>query len=568
MRVSPMQLPRASGLLFHPTSLPGPYGIGDIGPEAVRFADLLAETGQFWWQMLPITPVGAGYSPYSGTSTFAGNFLLISPDMLVEEGYIKRSDLDGLEALDPGRADYESAARVKNQLLRIAFDRFELGSGPGEARIAYEEFCEAESSWLTDYALHEAIRGASGGLSASDWPDRDLAHRDPDALRRVSAKLGGEIRYTKFVQFVFDQQWTNFRQRVRAKGISLIGDLPLFVSAESADVWVHPELFHVDDDLRATLVSGVPPDHFQKDGQLWGNPLYLWDTHLKDNFSWWIARIRGALRRFDLIRIDHFRGFNACFAIPGDAKTARDPRSRWEPAPGLDLFAAISDALGPHLPFIAEDLGIITPGVQKLREAFSLPGMRVLQFAFGNDPLADYYLPHSYVPHSVVYTGTHDNDTTLGWLTSAPGSTTQTAEQLAAERAFVRRYLRLPTNAPAGEVVKGLLHAAWASVSRTAIAPLQDWLLLGSEARMNIPGTETGNWMWRADARQLTIRSLDDLAESTATTNRWNGAIPSSLQTRLPSPMHPTEHNKPGTSDEQNVGGALDGSSGTGRTHP
>jgi len=549
-----LDLPRGSGILLHPTSLPGPYGIGDLGPAAFAFADFLAAAGQRWWQMLPITPAGAGHSPYSGTSTRAGSPVLISPDRLVDEGLLTKAEAAACHLPASNRADFDGAEAAKLHALRQAFQRFEANKGGAKLKASFDTFLHSEREWLDDFALYEAIQADCGGRSWTDWPDPALSRREPAALKKASKRLAPDVRFQQFTQFIFDCQWRALRERLAADGICLIGDLPIFVSADSVDVWTRPDLFRVDERGKATHVAGVPPDYFNEEGQRWGNPLYRWGAHLKENFAWWTARLRGVQERFDLIRLDHFRGFEACFSIPADAPTAADPRCEWEKAPGFELLTAMRDGLGGRLPLIAEDLGVITGEVERLRDTFELPGMRVLQFAFGNNPLADVYLPFSYIPRCVAYTGTHDNDTTLGWLTAPPGATTQSTAELLAERAFVRRFLGLDASAPPTRAVLGLLRDAWQSVAETAIAPLQDWMTLGSEARMNVPGVAKGNWGWRFTEDQLSTEVLHRLAGATAVSGRWHGTVPEVYRTRLnaPAPEAPNPSKTPTNANKTN----------------
>lgn len=525
-----MDLPRASGILLHLTSLPGRFGVGDLGPGADWFLDVLAETGQRWWQMLPVGPIGPGNSPYASPSSFAGNVLLISPEGLHADGLLTDSELADCPPLPPDRADYRAAAEVKDRLFRLAFGRFR----PGDA---YHAFLDRADDWLDDYCRYIALKEAHDGRAWTDW-EPAVAAREPGALRRWDAELADEIAYRRFVQYAFDRQWRDFRRRAGEHGVGLIGDLPIFVAHDGADVWAHRDLFRLDADGRATHVSGVPPDYFNEEGQSWGNPLYRWETHQKDDFAWWCRRIAAALGRFDVLRFDHFRGLDACYAIPADAKNAADERCTWDDAPGADLLAAVRKHLNGRLPLIAEDLGVITPEVEALRDGFELPGMRVLQFAFGDDPLAEVYLPHTYIPGCVAYTGTHDNDTTRGWYEAPPGTTTQPPEEVEAERSFVRRYLG---PGPADDVPRGLVRLAWGSVADTAIAPLQDLLALGSEARMNTPGTAEGNWSWRFAADALTPEVRAWLAEQTALFGRWNGGRPPSAIDPRYRPPRPEE---------------------------
>ncbi|WP_152053650.1 4-alpha-glucanotransferase [Tautonia marina] len=532
-----MDLQRASGILLHLTSLPGRFGIGDLGRGSDWFLDVMADTGQRWWQMLPVGPIGAGNSPYASPSSFAGNPLLIAPEPLVEQGLLNGSELDDLPDFPVDRVDFAAVAEFKNRLHRLAFSRFQPDDG-------FLAFRRRAADWLEDYCRYNALKQHFGNRPWNEW-DRDLADRVPEALQRIDLELADEIAFGRFEQYLFDQQWRDFRARCRDRGIGLIGDLPIFVAFDGADVWTHRDLFRLDANNRPTHTAGVPPDYFNELGQDWGNPLYRWGAHLKDDFAWWSRRIAAALGRFDLLRFDHFRGLEACYAIPAKAENAADDRCEWEPAPGDELLDAVRKALGGRLPLIAEDLGVITPEVEALRDRFGLPGMRVLQFAFGNDPLADVYLPHCYIPHCVAYTGTHDNDTTLGWFETEPGKTTQPPEEMEAERRFVRRYLG---PGQADDIPLGLIRLAWASVANTAIAPLQDILGLGTEARMNVPGVGEGNWAWRFRTEQLTPDRRSWLAEQTALFGRWNGQVPGPYRTRLgiepapaPTPPEPLE---------------------------
>lgn len=484
---------RISGVLLHPTSLPGPYGIGDLGREAHRFVEWLAAAGQAVWQILPLGPTGYGDSPYASFSSFAGNELLISPDALASEGFLP-ADFDHPE-FPEGRVDYGRVLAWKLPLLDRAAEAFLERAAP-ERRAAFESFCRAESGWLEDYALFRSIKtaydesaakeGAENSLWNEYWPT-DLALRDEDALGRWRRDHKGDLLRRKVLQYFFFEQWEALKLHAHRRGVRLFGDLPMFVAQDSADVWANRELFDLDARGRPREVAGVPPDYFSEDGQLWGNPLYNWEAHERDGFRWWISRIRAALRTADYVRIDHFRGFEACWSIPAGERTAR--KGVWRKAPGHALFAAVLKALGGEIPVLAEDLGFITEEVRDLRERYRLPGMKILQFGFdaresgaGLDPRND-FLPHNYPANCAVYTGTHDNDTLAGWLGKAG------AEELE----FLRGYL----GNPGGDLVRSLVREAWKSVARLAIAPAQDLLALGSEARMNTPSTVGGNWSWR-----------------------------------------------------------------------
>ena len=519
-----MRLPRASGILLHPTSLPGRFGIGDLGPEAERFADFLHESGQRWWQILPLGPTGYGNSPYQSHSSYAGNALLISPERMVEDGWLDASDLDDYPSLPDSLVDFDSGGEAKAKLFRAAFAKLS-GDPP-----AFAAFREEAKGWLDDFALYLALKFAHGGRAWNAW-EPDVATRKPEALARWRGELATEIRFYQFVQFVFHEQWERLRSYAREKGVGFIGDLPIFVSGDSADVWARPDLFELDEHGKPLGVAGVPPDYFSADGQLWGNPLYRWSAHLEENFAWWIARMRGTTDRVDLVRLDHFRGFESFWAVPADAPTAAS--GRWIKAPGYEFLNALRDGLG-GLPLLAEDLGDITPEVQALRDAFHLPGMKILQFAFGDDPLADEYLPYKHIPHCVVYTGTHDNNTTVGWFTTPATDTTQSEALVAAERAFVLRFL----GTDGSKIARNLIRVAFSSVADTVIAPLQDLLELGGSARMNTPGRAVGNWGWRFLGEQLDKPTRDHLADLTAVYDRWNGEVPARWRSPRRPPLH------------------------------
>jgi 4-alpha-glucanotransferase len=501
-----MNFPRSSGILLHPTSLPGPFGIGDLGPTAYGFADFLVESGQSLWQMLPLGPTGYGNSPYACYSAFAGNTLLVSPEQLVTEGLLAFADLPADLSTTEDRANFERAHLIKGALLRKAYENFK--HSPDDSLLdAFEEFNRRSAGWLDDYALYRTLKNVHGGVAWNEW-EPALRGREPAAMTLARTQLHEEIESQKFSQFLFYRQWFALKAYCNDRGIKLVGDIPIFVAHDSADLWTNPDQFKLNDDGSAIVVAGVPPDYFSATGQLWGNPLFNWEQMRAEGFKWWIERIRATLKTVDVVRIDHFRGFAACWEIPGGDKTAE--RGGWVEAPGRELFAAIRDTLG-ELPIIAEDLGVITPDVDALRDDFGFPGMRVLQFAFSSDSKSN-HLPHNYHPNVVVYTGTHDNDTTVGWFSSAAGEgSTRTADEVESERNFCMRYL----NATGREIHWDLIRAALASVANTAVVPLQDLLGLGNEARMNLPNSTEGNWSWRYSSHALTNEVAQRLRELT-----------------------------------------------------
>lgn len=496
---------RASGILLHPTSLPGPYGCGDLGPSADAFAAWLEGAGQRWWQMLPVGPVGYGNSPYSALSAFAGNPLLLSPERLAEEGL----DVGGPPpAFSSERVDFQATTAWRDGMLRAAFD-----SWTGHADPDFRRFCREQASWLDDWALYAALKDESGGKAWFEW-DEALRDRRADALESKRRDLSREIERHRFVQWRFERAWDRLRASCAGRGIGLVGDLPIFVAHDSADVWAHRELFFVDGKGMPSVVAGVPPDYFSETGQRWGNPLYRWDVLHDTGYAWWLARLRTMLRRFDAIRLDHFIGFTRYWEIPGQDATAE--RGRWIPGPGAAFFEAARRELG-ELPLIAEDLGVVTPEVTVVRDAFGLPGIRILQFAFGTDPQAPTFKPHNYPRNAVAYTGTHDNDTAEGWYRSTGGDADpRSPQQARKEAAFARAYLGLDMCTPRDEGIHWpMIRALMASVANMVIVPLQDVMGLGTEARMNRPGTATGNWEWRFGEGALggdLARRLDELA--------------------------------------------------------
>lgn len=489
-----MTIERASGVLCHPTSFPGPYGIGELGKEARAFIDWLARAGQRYWQVMPLGPTGYGDSPYQSFSAFAGNPYLISLEALREGGLLLESDFDAVPDFDPNRVDFGLQYIWRNQMLDRAFAHFEAGAGSDALHAEVDAFREREADWLADYALFTAIKAEQGGLAWNAWP-LPLRNREPGAMQEARTRLARETCRVGFIQYLFFRQWEALRAYAAEHGVRIIGDIPIFVAMDSADAWANPELFYFDEEGQPTVVAGVPPDYFSETGQLWGNPLYRWDVMEEQGFAWWVRRMRGCMRLYDVVRIDHFRGFAGYWEIPWPAETAI--QGRWVPAPGHALFEVLArETRGFDV--IAEDLGLITPDVEELRDAFSLPGMAVLQFAFGGgDFSVNAFLPHNLKENQVVYTGTHDNDTTRGWW--------QKADEM--ERHNYRVYT---SSDPSEESFAwALTNVAFGSRAKLAVVPLQDLLNLGSEARMNLPGTlGHHNWTWRYRPEMLT----DDLA--------------------------------------------------------
>ena len=477
---------RASGVLLHPTSLPGPHGSGDLGLEARAFARWLRGAGQRWWQMLPVGPLGHGNSPYSAHSAFAGNPLLVSLGRLVEDGLLRPRDLADAPGFPEGRVDHAAVRAFRGRYLWKAFAAFGNRARDGGG---FDAFCASNSAWLDDFALYMAIKRSSGGKAWTEW-EPGLRLRDSAALDRARQALRAEVEEQRFEQFLFDVEWRSLKEECRELGIGLIGDLPIFIAHDSADVWAHRELFHLDPQGNPTVVAGVPPDFFSKTGQRWGNPLYDWEAAERTGFAWWLQRFSQTFARFDAVRLDHFIGFTRYWEVPAGEPTAEN--GRWRPAPGAKLF----EALGPAR-LIAEDLGEVTPEVTALRDRFGLPGMKVLQFAFGADPQAATFLPYNYERNSVAYTGTHDNDTTAAWFHEC-GSPQRSPEQCEKERQNALAYLGVEDGG--AEIHWHVIRAVWSSVANLAIAPVQDLLGLGSEARMNLPGTVEGNWEWRLGA--------------------------------------------------------------------
>jgi 4-alpha-glucanotransferase len=497
---------RASGVLLHITSLPAAYGIGDLGPAAFAWVTRLHEAGQRWWQALPLGPTGYGDSPYQSLSSFAGNELLISPDGLIDDGLLRAADCAG-HAFSPTAVEYEKVVPFKVRLLATAWSRFSASARP-ELRSAYEQFCQTHELWLDDYALFRALKARYNGACFLEWPV-ELVRRTPAALAQARRELAKQIELVSFAQSLLSRQAERLAQHAHDQGVRLIGDLPFFVSPDSSDVWANPELFLLGNDSRPEVVAGVPPDYFSAGGQLWGNPVYDWDALRQTGYRWCIDRLRSLLGYVDVIRLDHFRAFAAAWHVSAAASTAQT--GQWVPGPGAELFEAVEKSLG-DLPFIAEDLGLITPDVTALRDRFLLPGMRVLQFAFdGHED--NPYLPHNYVADTVVYTGTHDNPTTRGWYEDLSRDQQQN----------VWSYLGRSGGA-ASEVAPALMRLAWESVGALAIAPLQDLLNLGNEARMNVPGCADGNWRWRCTEKMLSTPAFEWLRDLTDTSGRSQGA--------------------------------------------
>ncbi len=472
-----MRLERSSGILLHPSSLPGLYGIGDIGPQARHWIDFLAEAGCSWWQILPLGQTGYGDSPYQCFSAFAGNPYLISPEALLAEGLLQLEDLANAPDFPEKRVDFGQLIPWKLALLDRAYLRFEH-SASVDLREELADFRADQAIWLEDFALFMALKAAYGGAPWTSW-EKPLRRREPSTLATARLTFMDAIQRQIFQQFLFFKQWHDLHQYALQNGIHIIGDVPIFVAHDSADVWTHPELFHLNKSGKPRVVAGVPPDYFSPTGQLWGNPLYRWKAHKASDYEWWLARLRYTLKMVGFVRLDHFRGFCGYWEAPGKAKTAE--KGRWVTGPGKNFFKKISKELG-DLPFIAEDLGVITSDVVELRESFGLPGMKVLQFGFNGNP-KDAFLPHNYPVWCVVYTGTHDNDTARGWYERVSES----------EKSFYRRYL----NRNGEEVAWDMIRACWSSVAVLAIAPIQDFLDLGNEARLNYPGNPSGNWTWR-----------------------------------------------------------------------
>jgi len=497
-----MPFPRSSGILLHPTSLPSRFGVGDLGSEAYRFVEFLAESKQQLWQVLPLGPTGYGNSPYMCFSAMAGNPLLISPERLRDDGLLTEEDFADLPQFSADKVDFELVIQTKTPLLKKACENFKKNTSP-KYQQRFKSFCASKGYWLDDYAFFMALRDANEGESWHKW-EPELAERDPETLDKFRQELAEEIIYHKYLQYEFFHQWSDIKRFANDRGIEIIGDIPIYVAHDSADVWAHPEYFCLDPESKEpALMAGVPPDYFSETGQLWGNPVYDWEELQKDDYKWWIERFKSLLDYVDIIRIDHFRGFEAYWAVERGEKTAMN--GEWIKAPGQDFFQVLREKLG-KLPILAEDLGVITPEVEELRDEFEFPGMKILQFAFGSGA-GNPYLPFNYQRNSVVYTGTHDNDTTLGWYDKLPDH----------EKEGVRWYLGCIS--PDG-VNWDLIRIALSSISNQSIIPLQDILSLGTQARMNVPSEGVGNWEWRYLPGALTGKEKDLLKGITETYGR------------------------------------------------
>ncbi|WP_341526481.1 4-alpha-glucanotransferase [Nostoc sp. UHCC 0302] len=499
-----MPFPRSSGILLHPTSFPSRFGIGDLGLEAYRFIDFLQQTYQQYWQVLPLGPTGYGNSPYMSYSAMAGNPLLISPEKLLDEGLLAEGDFANLPAFPVEKVNFEQVVPIKIGLLKKACENFRANANPTQQQD-FARFCDSKAYWLDNYALFMALKDANDGASWHKW-EPELVKREPQALDQVQRRLNGEIFYYKFIQFQFFRQWSELKSYANQRGIDIIGDIPIYVAHDSADVWAHPDIFSLDEKTgEAAQMAGVPPDYFSETGQLWGNPVYDWEALQQQDFKWWVQRFEAMLDYVDIIRIDHFRGFEAFWSVPQGEETAMN--GKWIKAPGDTFFEVIRQKLG-KLPVLAEDLGVITPEVEELRDKFEFPGMKVLQFAFGSDP-GNPFLPFNYPRNAVVYTGTHDNDTTVGWFNTASDN----------EKQSLLLYLGCISD---DGIHWDLIRLALSSVANQALIPLQDVLGLGNEARMNFPSHAEGNWEWRYQAADLTQELGDRLKNLT----RLNGRAP------------------------------------------
>jgi 4-alpha-glucanotransferase len=495
---------RGSGILLHITSLPSPFGIGDLGPWAYRFADFLSQTKQIYWQILPLTPTDqiSGNSPYNSISAFAGNPFLISPELLIESGFLTQQDIDSIPSFPNERCDYSSVIPYKVQLFHHAYERFKTNK---LERNTYEEFCAQNGEWLEDFALFVVMKNHFQGKVWSKW-EKGLRDRNPKDLKKIRNNFYDELEREKFLQYLFFKQWFSLKRYCNEKGIKFIGDIPIYVNYDSVDVWTNTDIFKLDEEKKPLFSAGVPPDYFSETGQLWGNPIYRWDVLQRTGFKWWFQRISHNFQLFDVVRIDHFRGFVACWEVPSNEKTAIN--GHWVEVPAAEFFTALLEKF-PTISLIAEDLGFITPDVKEIMNHFGFPGMRILLFAFGEDLPTHPYLPHNYIPNCIVYTGTHDNNTVKGWFEN------ETTPQ---DRQRLFRYLG--SKVSVGQLPKKLIRLAMMSVANTVIIPMQDILCLGEEARMNRPSITQGNWEWRLLPDQLISPHAEMLLELTYTYGR------------------------------------------------
>lgn len=507
-----MQHPRSSGVLLHPTSLPGRYGIGDLGEWAYRFVDWLVEAEQSIWQVLPLGPTSYGDSPYQSPSTFAGNPNLISFDKLIGDGYLVEGDFRDLPNFPKYAVDYGWIIQYRTQKLKLAYERFAAKPQPAH-KAAFDAYVQANAAWLEDYALFMAIKDANGGVTWTAWADADLVRYKPAAVEKAKKTYAHEIGYYKFTQWVFKSHWDALRAYAKDRQIRFIGDIPIFVAHDSSDVWANQSLFYLEEDGNPTVIAGVPPDYFSETGQRWGNPLYRWDAMQQNGYAWWLRRIQTILDLVDIVRVDHFRGFDAYWEIPASEETAIN--GEWVKGPGMDFFNVLREKMG-ELPIIAEDLGVITPEVEALRDGFDLPGMQVLQFAFDGECGANTFLPHHHPANTVVYTGTHDNNTTLGWWHS-PEAHDGIKNCVASYTATDRHVLDT-------EINWTLMRLAMSSVAQTAVVPMQDVLGFGENTRMNVPGKQGGNWVWRMGAEEFENPAKQRLAYLTRLYSRHRGA--------------------------------------------
>ncbi|WKN30757.1 4-alpha-glucanotransferase [Porifericola rhodea] len=490
---------RSCGILLHITSLPSKYGIGDLGPQAYKFADFMLEAGLTYWQILPLNPVEgeSGYSPYSGLSAFAGNPMLISPELLFDEGYLSEEDLIADETFSEDKVDFEAVIRYKKTVLEKAFAAFETKASAKQNGL-FKKFCHEHKKWLNDYADYMAIKNYFGAQPWYDWP-ADLRDRQKDSLKEFRKKLKKEVKKEKYLQFVFFQQWQTLKLYCKDRGVKFFGDIPFYVGYDSADVWAHPDIFKLDDEKTPKAVAGVPPDYFSETGQLWGMPVFDWKELRSQRYEWWIDRLSHNLDMFDLIRLDHFRAFSDYWEVPADEETAIN--GSWKKGPGRRFFKHLSK-LYPDMPIIAEDLGDIDQPVYDLMDRFKLPGMKVLLFAFGEGMPQNSYVPHHHTENAVIYTGTHDNNTCLGWFTEASEVERKNLGKYASRTISERN------------VANQMVRLALSSVGKLCVIPMQDFLGLGKEAIMNVPSTATGNWLWRMEAGkadQKLARKINDM---------------------------------------------------------